>query len=283
MSVSDEFTSCAEVEKSTGDLAALIFKRVNYSGGAIQSPEIIPELLAVKLNFTITTPTHGRIIKRDSTAAQVVLKRDGAAHYLIEITGTKLQSLSDEQIEAEAEDFWGAYADYNYKQADSKSRKWRSGFVGYVEINGGTSAWLSDLDGWDRVDSLPSWKDACGDVMAKAWPKLASATTPEDRELAYYIDRARHFGADAPSEIKQQIASELRTAKNAHRRRTGKKHKLALEILSRWHEVAEMTTTEIHEALNADGVSCTAKAIERELSRLKIKRPVDSFRPNTKF
>ena len=138
-----------------------------------------------------------------------------------------------------------------------------------------------DLKGSETINSRPSWLQASTELMSKMWPSLSGVNTDEEKLQAYYIDQARNFGIEPPSKIKKQIREELRKAKNAHKKRKGKKHHLALAILSRWHLLAKLTVPKMREKLNREGVDCSEKAIENTLSRLNLDRPINRGRPST--
>lgn len=276
MSKPYEFSHCGKVTAEGLNIEALIFRRVRDSG-KIERADIIPELQAVALSCDILTPKAGRLIKRENNLAQFLLLRENDPKWLVELIGEGVDSQNDEQVEAIAEDAFTEWSQDGMETALEKSKHLRRDFIGERIIEYGFSAELMDLPESETVDSRPSWLAASSELMAKSWPSLSGADTEEGKLLAYYIDRARHFGTDAPSEIKAQIRGELRKAKNAHRKRSGKKHRLALEILVRWHELATLTASEIQQQI---GIDCTVKSVERTLERLKIDRPVNRRRPS---
>ena len=284
MSRQEEFKHVSTISKEAGGVAdrAFIFLRVNGQPEPEVTPKIIPELQCVALSCRVFNLDRGRIHRRDSECTQVLLLKKDDGHYLIEVMGEGVEDLSDEQVEAEANGFWEAYKKFTEKEADKAilaGKAWRDGFSEEVNIDYGYSAKLMDLPEYEVIDSHHSWLAASEDLMAKTWPKLSAAKTDADRELAFYIDRARNVGTDAPPHIKEQIKGELRNAKNANRKRKGVKHRLALEILTRWHRLAKMTIPEIHQMLVIEGVACEKKQVEKAMERLKIDRPVNRHRP----
>ena len=284
MSRQEEFKHVSTISKEAGGVAdrAFIFQRVNGQPDPEVTPAIIPELMGVAISFRLFNPDRGRIHRKDSECAQVLFLRGDESQYLIEIMGEGIEGLSDEQVEAEANGFFQAYGKQAEASALRDNEAWRDRIADEVNLDYGFSAQLMDLPEYELIDSHPSWLAASKDHMAKAWPKLSSAQTDADRELAFYIDRARIFGTDAPPHIKEQIKGELRLAKNAHSKRKGVKHRLALEILTRWHRLAKMTIPEIHQILLSEGVKCEKEQVEKAIERLKIKRPVNRHRPDQK-
>lgn len=274
-----EYIGWLRKEKPATIDKAAIFRRVNRPLGKIR-PEIIPEMMSVCIDSKLLSPDRANVHTRGAKMAQILIMQGNESLYLVELSGDRLKAFSDAQLGAEAVAFYDAWKEFSLRSAIKANKKWRDGFKGEIEINGGSSAWLMDLPGSKSVDSYQSWLIATSEKTSKDWPMLASAQSDEEKLTAYYIDRARNLGTDAPEEIKAKIRKEIRLAKNAHNRRTKKKHDLNVEILCRWHLLADQTIPAIHKELTEARVECTEKAVERAISRMRLDRAVNRFRPS---